>query len=268
MHIKKSMLVFAALIFASFSNICYAADMKWTYDEKTATVFVKGYGIINDATGLNQYLNKAKRIEIQKGVTKIDKNVFVDCGNVEEFVLPEGLTDIGDNSFSLSGSIKHIEMPDTLESIGSEAFMGCTELEDFILPKSLNRIGKNAFSECESIKEFKVSAGNSSFKATDGVVFSKDGSELILYPPGREETVYTVPDGVTKIHTSAFSYNDNLTDIILSDTVKEIDDYAFFFCESLNNIEFGSGLQSIGNYAFYGTKLKKAEIPFGTQKNR
>lgn len=36
MHIKKSMLVFAALIFASFSNICYASDMKWTYDEKTA----------------------------------------------------------------------------------------------------------------------------------------------------------------------------------------------------------------------------------------
>lgn len=264
MRFKKSALVCVAVA-AALSCTVSAADMKWKFDETTSTVSVRGYGMINDATALNQYLDKAKTIDVLEGVTKIDKNVFVDCGEVEEVILPNGFTDIGDNSFSLSGSLKKVVMPDTLKKIGSEAFMGCSALEDFTLPKSLESIGRNAFAECESIKEFKISDENANFKVVDGVVLTKDGSELVLYPPGAESETYTVPDGVTKINSGAFSYNENLSEIIIPDSTVQIDDYAFFFAKALHKVQFGSQIKSIGNYSFYGTKLRGAQIPYGTE---
>ena len=113
--------------------------MTGSYDEESATVSVKGYGMINDATQLKQYLDRAKRINVLGGVTKIDRNVFTDCGNVEEVILPDGFLSVGDNSFSMSKSLKTINFPDTLESIGNEAFMSCSSLENVTIPKTVFR---------------------------------------------------------------------------------------------------------------------------------
>lgn len=265
MLLKKAAAALFGVMLLSAQMSVYAADMTWSYDEESATVSVKGYGMINDATQLKQYLDRAKRINILGGVTKIDKNVFTDCGSVEEVILPDGFLSIGDNSFSLSQSLKAINFPDTLEAIGSEAFMGCTSLESVTISKSVSSIGKNAFGECSSLKEFKVSEDNSFYSEIDGVVFSKDGTELVLYPPGKEAESYTVPENVTKIHNSAFAYNSHIAEIIFPDSTAEIDDYAFYFCDRLKNVSFGSGLKKIGNYSFYGARLKSVNLPYGTE---
>lgn len=264
MRFAKTAIACAAAL--SVGTSAYAADMTWKFDEKTSVVSVQGYGIINDATGLNQYLDRAKVIDVQKGVTRVDKNVFVDCGGVEEIILPDGFTDIGDNSFSLSGSLKKITLPDTLKTIGSEAFMGCSALADITLPKSLGSIGRNAFAECDSIKEFKIDDENPNFKSIGGVLFTKDGSELVLYPPGADAESYTVPDGVVRIAGGAFSYCENLNEINLPDSLAEIGDYAFFFAKGLRSVNFGSGLRAIGSYSFYGAKIGELQIPYGAEK--
>ncbi len=265
MHFKRVTAFALSVTLAAASIVGYAADMTWSCNEETATVSVKGYGMINDATQLKQYLGKAKRIEVLSGVTKIDRNVFVDCNGIEEVVLPDGFLSIGDNSFSLSKDLKKINFPDTLETIGSEAFMGCSALENVVISKSVSSIGRNAFSECINVKEFKVDAENTSYKAVDGVIFSKDGSELVLYPPGRQTESYTIPDGVTKICDSAFAYNSYITEIKFPDSTVEAEDYAFYFCDRLRNADFGTGLKKIGDYAFYGTKLKNINLPYGTE---
>lgn len=107
----------------------------------------------------------------------------------------------------------------------------------------VSSIGRNAFSECINVKEFKVDAENASYKAVDGVIFSKDGSELILYPPGRQTESYTIPDSVTKIRSSAFAYNSYITEIKFPDSTVEAEDYAFYFCDRLRNADFGNGLK-------------------------
>lgn len=266
MKLKNTVAVLVAVMCLAIASLeGFAAEMTWNYDETNATVSVKGYGMINDATGLMPYLKTAKKIEVMGGVTKIDKNVFADCGIVEEVVLPEGMISIGDNSFSLSKMLKKINFPDTLENIGNEAFMGCSDLESVTIPKSLSSIGKNAFSSCEKIKEFKVDEENQNFKEIDGVLFSKDGTELVMYPPGKTDESYTLPQGTEKIHQNAFSYNNFIETAVLPDTVSEIGDYAFFFCEKLNTIDFGTGIKKVGDYAFYASKLKRAVLPYGTQ---
>ena len=265
MLLKKTAAAAFCVMLLSAQMPVSAADMTWSYDEESATVSVKGYGMINDATQLKQYLDRAKRINVLGGVTKIDRNVFTDCGNVEEVILPDGFLSVGDNSFSMSKSLKTINFPDTLESIGNEAFMGCSSLESVTIPKSVSSIGKNAFGECVKVREFKVSEENSIYSEIDGIIFSKDGTELILYPPGMEAESYAVPENVTKIHNSAFAYNPYITEITFPDSTAEIDDYAFYFCDRLKSVSFGSGLKKIGNYSFYGAKPKSVKLPYGTE---
>ena len=122
---KVTVCCIAVLLLVSLAISAFAAEMSWIYDAESKTVSVKGYGMINDATALTGYLKDAKKIDVLKGVTKTDKNVFSSLGSVEEVVLPDGFLAIGDNSFHLSRNLKKVTLPDTLESIGKEAFMGC-----------------------------------------------------------------------------------------------------------------------------------------------
>lgn len=266
MRLKKiAAIIVTAALLPVIPGICSAAEMKWSFDEESLTVSVQGYGMINDATEITKYLDKAKKLEVLSGVTKIERNVFTDCGNIEEVILPEGLVSIGNNSFSLSENLKKVKLPETLETIGDEAFMGCSSLEEISIPENVSSIGRNAFSGCVEIKSFNVSENSKTFVAKDGMIMSKAEDEIIMYPPGKEDENYTVQNGVTRIHENAFSYNSFIKNVSLPDGLREIGDYAFYFCEGLGRISFGEGLKSIGNYAFYGSKLKSIKIPYGTQ---
>ena len=266
---RKAAVFIASLFTVTTAVGALAAEMKWSYDEAVKTVSVKGYGMINDAAELSEYLNDAKIIDVQRGVTKIDKNVFASLGSVEEVRLPDGLVSIGDNSFNLSSELQTVEFPESLESIGTEAFMGCTSLNNVVIPGNVSSIGANAFAGCISVKEFNVSSENSSFTAVDGVIFTKDKKELVMYPAGKRAEEYTIPDGTVKIREKAFAYNENLKKIVIPESVSEIGDYAFYYCDSLKTADLKcdnqSCLKSIGSYAFYGCKFKNIFIPFGTE---
>lgn len=268
--VKKAAVCIAAalsVMIASFG--AFAAEMKWTYDEAAKTVSVKGYGMINDAAELTKYLNDAKIIDVQRGVTKIDRNVFSSLGNIEEVKLPEGLISIGDNSFNLSSELKTVVFPKTLETIGAEAFMGCGSLTNVTIPENVSSIGVNAFANCVSVNEFNVSNDNESFTAVDGVIFTKDKKELVMYPAGKEDEEYLIPDGTEKIREKAFAYNENLKKAVIPESVNEIGNYAFYCCNDLKNVDFKTdrqnGTKSVGNYAFYGCRMKSVFIPFGTE---
>lgn len=245
----------------------FAAEMNWTFDSETKTVSVKGYGMINDASELTKYLKDAKRITVLPGVTKTDKNVFTNLGSVEEVDLPDGFLEIGNNSFNLSRNLKKITLPDSLVSIGSEAFMGCTSLENPTIPKNVTEIGVNAFADCTAITRLDVSDENESYTSVDGVIFTKDKKELVMYPAGRQNEEYKIPNGTEIIREKAFSYNPNLTRVDIPKSVTEIGSYAFYFCDALQNAEFSaeSGARSIGDYAFYGCKIRSIYLPYGIE---
>ena len=61
----------------------------------------------------------------------------------------------------------------------------------------------------ESITDVFVEEGNEEFCSIDGVLFTKDGKEMLMYPQGRAEEEYTVPEGVERAW-SAFYYPENL----------------------------------------------------------
>ena len=111
--------------------------------------------------------------------------------------------------------------------------MGCTALENPIISKGVKSIGTNAFADCTSITAFEVSGENQTFVSKDGVIFTKDEKELVMYPSGKTDAEYTIPSGTERIREKAFAYNSNVEKINIPDSLRKIGDYAFYFCDGL-----------------------------------
>lgn len=70
-----------------------------------------------------------------------------------------------------------------------------------------------------------------------------------------------IPDSVISITTNAFSECSKLENVTLSNNLKSIGSCAFYTCSSLTNINLPESLTSISNSAFYGTNLRTINIP-------
>lgn len=117
------------------------------------------------------------------------------------------------------------------------------EIIDYNLPKDLHE---------SMLENIFVDKENKDFKSIDGVVFNADGSELIMFPAGKnyhEEQSYDTPKQVKKIADGAF-FNSKKLNINLSDNVQEIGYYAFAYSK-IEYFTLGFGIQTINNWAFF-----------------
>ena len=90
-----------------------------------------------------------------------------------------------------------------MTTIGSHTFRSCTALATLHFSRSVTEINPNAFSSCTKLTAFTVDDDSQSFSAVDGVLLSKDGTALVLYPSGKQGH-YDVPDGVACIKEKSF----------------------------------------------------------------
>ncbi len=120
-----------------------------------------------------------------------------------EFTFKEGTTVIADNAFEGQKTMKKIVLPNGLLSIGNVAFWKCTNLTEITIPASVEHIGEFAFGQCSNLTAINVAPDNQHYRSVDGVLFSKDGRELIWCPKQTRDT-YSVAESVEVIKTGAF----------------------------------------------------------------
>lgn len=87
--------------------------------------------------------------------------------------------------------------------IAEQAFADATQLRWVTIPASIGSIASDAFSGCTNLIAFVVYAGNPVYKSEDGVIYSKDGTTLLLCPPGK--AAITIPASVTTLADGAFT---------------------------------------------------------------
>ena len=148
--------------------------------------------------------------------------------------------------------------------------------EELVIGPFVRYIAETAFYNAKKLTRVTVDPANEWFKDVDGVLFTKDGKRLLLYPACYGQTpadvegqftypeAYTVPEGVERIETFAFLKNAHLRDLTLPDTLKEIGDMTFFDCGRLGAYDYDEkndrllgtgftlpdGLERIGSDAF------------------
>ncbi len=167
---------------------------------------------------------------------------------IPEMIGGRPVTKIASSAF-VGRSFSEVKLPDTLTVIGDSAFSSCRNLTRVEIPSSVTVIGQSAFSGCEKLESISVAEGNTEYKEQDQVLYSKDGSTLVMCPAAGE---VTIPSSVTKIADYAFYKNENLTRIVIPESVTDIGERAFGICIGLSDIVFeGEGLMRIGKYCFY-----------------
>ena len=156
-------------------------------------------------------------IVLPAGIRYIKNEAFSGCSSLEDITLPENLWTLEDHAFCGCCSLKSIVIPGRLSYIEDFVFQGCTSLDEVtiengvawiwnsafancsglsrvFLPSSIENVELLAFDECENLMEFEVDEENEYYTAVSGVLFSKDLSELVIYPHGAfvRDTAYNL----------------------------------------------------------------------------
>ncbi len=117
---------------------------------------------------------------------------------------------------------------------------------------------------CSTIERIEVADANTSYRDIEGVLYSRDGSQLIQYPEANSRTNFVIPGTVTKICDEAFVNNRNLASVTILSNVVHIGKSAFFNSSLLADVQLPQTLKTLESRTFANCKrLARLEIPAG-----
>ena len=100
------------------------------------------------------------------------------------------------------------------------------------------------------LENIYIDSSNPYFISDNGVLYNKDKTELLVYPSGKKDKNFEIPDTVKVITSFAFSYNKNLETVFIPNSVISIEDSSFDECPNLKNINIPDSLVDIYFSAF------------------
>ena len=171
------------------------------------------------------------------------KLVKYNIDDLTQYEVKEGTISIGDRVFEDHDELEKIILPESLTTISDHSFYDCSSLKSIYIPKNVSFIGDAAFFECDSLVEIIVDEENEYYKSIDGVLYTKDESEIIKFPEGKEGSDYVISDNTKKIHSYAFSSCLFLIKITIPDSVEIVGEFAFSYSSSLNIVYIGKGVK-------------------------
>ena len=213
-------------------------------------------------------------VAIPAGLNDIATDAFACIENLREFTVEEGNTAFsavdgvllsadGTNliQYPAAKDGETYTVPESVTRVQFPGFVMAQNLTQINFHENVSDISTDSLYYCYSMVCFQVAEGNENYSTgPSGELLSSDGTTLYQYPLGREETSYTVPDGVVDIYHDAFSFSD-LESVTLSDSVVRIYDSAFDGCMSLTSIDLNN-VQYLYSAVFQNcTSLQSITIP-------
>ncbi len=141
-----------------------------------------------------------------EGLVYLEHALYMYKGSVltpSTIQIKDGTTVIAGRAFEHQEKIQGVILPNGLKTIGDAAFYGCTGISEMFIPASVNSIEPNAFASCTSLTNITVDPDNPYYQSINGVLFNKDGTELV-WCPKQVDGFYIVPQNVEVIKEGAF----------------------------------------------------------------
>ena len=164
------------------------------------------------------------------------------------------LREIGDYAFKGCSALTTIKLnSSTSLGIRTEAFANCTSLTTLNLTSNVYDIWGSAVNGCSNLKTITVSTLNKHLCDVNGIVYSKDKTELVRCPPGHNTTIFnhsSFPSTLKKIGLRAFATCKKIQMIHIPYGVKTIE-MCFQECTGLTTLQIPSSATDFG-YAMWG----------------
>lgn len=228
-----------------------------------------------------------KSLALPESMRSLGGFIFYGCTSLTEINLPSGITSIPTSLFENCTSLGSISIPGSVSSFNTWAFRNCTSLIDVTfgegivrieafqlfygcaftsvsIPASVTHLYEKKISSAHEmwpscLERFDVSSDNTVFSSVDGVLYSKDGSVLLMCPAAKTGDLETSAD----IRDWAFK-NCSLTKVVLGTGCRSIGEYAFDNSSGLTEVSIPATVTSIGQSAFAScANLKSADLPDG-----
>lgn len=292
------------------------ANQTFSYNDNLTSVVVP-----NTVTSIGDwafsYCGSLTKAELPETITKYNAGTFWACKKLESVKFGNTLTDIEAYAFGDCDALTTIEIPASVKNIKARAFSDSNNITDvFVDPDNatykdidgvlytknglrvlycpsgktevtlsniVRDIDDNAFFHCFSLKNINVDPENKYYSSIDGILYSKDPTDLLKCPSGRTEITFPesvirigqyafeccagfeemiIPDQIKAIGICAFADCYNLKSVVIGNSVSTIGENAFDYCDALTSVQIGESVVSIGNSAFsYCLALTDIVIP-------
>ena len=206
------------------SSIEAIGGFAFAYCESMAKVYIEDLSAWLSVDLLQSYANPMNNTDVE---------LYVGENLITNLVIPDGTEEIGYLSFAGCSSIVSVYIPDSVTTIGESAFHLCTSLGSVRIPENVTKIERLAFYGCTSMTEIDVDIDNNQYCDIDGNLYTKDGTRLIQYALGKDDGIFVVPKGVTKIGISAFERCRNIKEVYIRDSVAFVEGSAFDDCPNV-----------------------------------
>jgi hypothetical protein len=140
---------------------------------------------------------------------------------------------------NIPSEITYDNLTYTVTNIGGSAFDSCTGLTSVTIPSTIIKFGYGAFDGCTGLTRVNIY----DLAAWCGVSFVSETSNPLYYAH------------------NLYLNNQEITELVIPDSVTKIGEYAFDGCSGLNTVSIHNTLNEIGYHAFHGcTGLTRMNI--------
>lgn len=180
----------------------------------------------------------------------------------EVYEIPASVETIAKGAFAQVQHITAVQL-NNVKKICEGAFYSVRNLRNVELGASVETIEDGAITGSPDLTSFVVDSNNHNYTLdAEGVIYTKNLEELVLYPSGRAGEYSTLPT-TKKVRNRSFYYAQKVTKVNFNSALEEIDNDAFQTTSALKEITFAapSSLKKIGTWVFINTGLTKLELP-------
>lgn len=252
------------LVFPNSLKTIGAMAFEYNYALETVTfgdgLEVIGSNAFRSCNKLNYIYGPLSSSTNKELITKNGVLALVINKGLKTYTIPSNVKEIAPACFSGFTSLTSITIGEGVEKIGASAFYGCDKLTTITIPSTVVEIGDSAFTA--SYTDNKTGFYGK-FASEDNKCLIVNGVLKAVASKGLTE--FHIPNGVTAIGANVFFRLEHLKKITIPDGVLKIGSWAFTYCD-FTEITLPSTIEEFEDGAFLSTKLTSITLPNSVKK--